>query len=147
MTRRRQRRSRRRGFTLIEVLLVLVILVVLASIAGTNYARIQKTANINAAKTQIGALETPLETYRLDVGDYPSTDEGLAALREMPSDVSEDKWAGPYLKKPIPDDPWGNPYQYEYPGTHDENVPDVWSMGPDMVDGTDDDIGSWVEEE
>lgn len=146
MTRRHRNRVRRQAFTLIEVLLVLVILVVLASIAGTNYARIQKTANINAAKTQIGALDTPLETYRLDIGDYPTTDDGLEALLSSPSGDSEDKWAGPYLKKPVPNDPWGQPYQYEYPGTHDDAVPDVWSMGPDRANGTDDDIGNWVEE-
>ena len=146
MKRRTRVRRRRQGFTLIEVLLVLVILVVLASIAGTNYARIQKTANINAAKAQIGALETPLGTYRLDMSDYPSTDEGLDALRVAPGGDNDDKWAGPYLEKPIPDDPWGNPYQYEYPGSHDETRPDIWSMGPDKVDGTDDDIGSWVDE-
>lgn len=146
MMSRRQTRRGRQGFTLIEVLLVLVILVVLASIAGTNYMRIQKTANINAAKTQIGALETPLEAYRLDVGEYPTTEQGLAALRAMPNGVSETKWVGPYLKKDIPNDPWGQPYQYEYPGSHDEEVPDVWSMGPDMNSGTDDDIGNWTVE-
>lgn len=147
MKRRTRVRRRRQGFTLIEVLLVLVILVVLASIAGTNYARIQRSANINAAKAQVGALETPLETYRLDMNDYPSTDEGLDALRTSPGGDNEDKWAGPYLQKPIPDDPWGNPYQYEYPGSHDETRYDIWSMGPDKVDGTDDDIGSWSDEE
>ena len=146
MSQQPQHRRRRKGFTLIEVLLVLVILVVLASIAGTNYMRIQKTANINAAKTQIGALETPLEAYRLDVGSYPTSDQGLEALREMPSGISEDKWVGPYLKKSVPPDPWGQPYQYEYPGKHDEDMPDIWSVGPDQIEGTDDDIGNWVEE-
>ncbi len=146
---RRSRRParRRRAFTLIEVLLVLVILVVLASIAGTNYARVQKSANINAAKTQIGALDTPLETYRLDVGDYPSADDGLEALRTKPSDAPEGKWNGSYLRKQIPPDPWGEEYQYEYPGTHNEDMPDIWSMGPDRANGTDDDVGNWSEDE
>lgn len=140
----RQRRTGRRGFTLVEVLLVLVILVVIASLAVTAYGPIQKRAYINAAKTQIGAFETPLETYRLDVGDYPSTEQGLLALREAPSDLpNEEKWAGPYLGKNVPPDPWDQPYQYEYPGTHEEGKPDIWSMGPDMMDGTEDDVGNW----
>jgi general secretion pathway protein G len=146
MPRAPQRAVRRRGFTLVEVLLVLVILVVIASLAVTAYGPIQRRANINAAKVQIGAFETPLETYRLDVGDFPSTDEGLEALREMPSGGDETKWSGPYLGKPVPPDPWGQPYQYEYPGTHDELKPDVWSMGPDMIEGSDDDVGNWIEE-
>jgi len=148
MARQSRRPARRRkGFTLIEVLLVLVILVVLASIAGTNYARVQKTANINAAKTQIGALDTPLETYRLDLNDYPSADDGLEALLTEPSDAPEGKWAGAYLRKPVPPDPWGEEYQYEYPGTHNEDLPDIWSMGPDRANGTDDDVGNWSKDE
>ena len=137
------RRGRRRAFTLVEVLLVLVILVVIASLAVTAYGPIQRRAYINAAKTQIGAFETPLETYRLDVGDYPSTEQGLEALRIAPGDVPEGKWSGPYLGKDVPLDPWDQPYQYEYPGTHEETKPDIWSYGPDMMDGTDDDVGNW----
>lgn len=141
----RQRRTGRRGFTLVEVLLVLVILVVIASLAVTAYGPIQKRAYINAAKTQIGAFETPLEAYRLNVGDYPSTEQGLEALRTAPGDLANsDKWAGPYLGKPVPLDPWDQPYQYEYPGTHEEDRPDIWSMGPDMMNGTDDDVGNWA---
>ncbi len=141
------RPRRHRGFTLVEVLLVLVILVIIASLAVTAYGPIQKRAYTNATKTQIGAFETPLEAYRLDINDYPSTQQGLEALRTAPSDIADpDKWAGPYLGKPVPLDPWGSPYQYEYPGTHDETKPDIWSFGPDMINGNDDDIGNWVEE-
>ena len=61
--------------------------------------------------------------------------------------VSTCRKAGPYLQKAVPKDPWGQPYQYEYPGTHDEQMPDIWSLGPDMMDGTDDDVGNWVAEE
>ena len=83
----------------------------------------------------------------MNVGDYPATDIGLQGLREAPSDLDDpDKWEGPYLSKAIPNDPWGQPYQYEYPGGHDEGMPDIWSMGPDMVDGTEDDVGNWSEE-
>jgi general secretion pathway protein G len=138
------RRSRRRGFTLIEVLLVLVILVVLASTALIAIGPIQNSANMRMAKTQIGAFHTPLETYRLDMGDYPTTAQGLQALRTPPQDVGGGgRWMGPYLGKDIPPDPWGRPYQYEYPGRMDPLMPDIWSMGRDGVSGTEDDITSW----
>ena len=98
------RRARRHGgFTLIEVLLVLVILVVLASMAVMAYGPIQRRAYTNAAKTQIGAFEAPLQAYRLDLSDFPSTAQGLEALRTAPTDLANpDKWHGPYLGKPVP---------------------------------------------
>ena len=142
-----RRRRRRGGFTLIEVMLVLVILMVLASMAGVAVIQQQKNAFIKAATIHIGLFESPLDLYRLDVGDFPATQQGLESLRNEPSDLSNpDKWKGPYFKKPIPDDPWDHPYQYEYPGSHEEDAPDIWSWGPDGIDGTDDDIGNWVEE-
>ncbi len=148
MTKHPQCRSGRRAFTLMEVLLVLVILVVIASFAFTALGPVRKQANVKAARTQIGVFESALGLYQVNIGDYPATDQGLESLREAPSDlVDPDAWLGPYLQKPVPKDPWGQPYQYEYPGTHDENMPDIWSMGPDMVDGTDDDVGNWVDEE
>ena len=147
MARHSRRRSACQGFTLVEVLLVLVILVVIASLAVTAYGPVRKQANVKAARAQIGVFESALGLFQVNIGDYPSTDQGLEALREAPSDLNDpDAWAGPYLQKAVPNDPWGQPYQYEYPGTHDENIPDIWSMGPDMVEGTDDDVGNWVEE-
>lgn len=147
MARHSRRRIRRQGFTLVEVLLVLVILVVIASLAVTAYGPVRKQANVKAARAQIGVFESALGLFQVNIGDYPSTDQGLDSLREAPSDLNDpDAWAGPYLQKAVPNDPWGQPYQYEYPGTHDENMPDIWSMGPDMTDGTDDDVGNWVEE-
>lgn len=96
-----------------------------------------------AAKTQILALKTPLQVYRLDVGDYPATAAGLRALWEAPKDLGESaRWAGPYVKE-LPLDPWKRPYRYEWPGKHGESTPDIWSAGPDGVDGTDDDVVSW----
>ena len=148
MSNQSQRHRKRRGFTLVEVLLVLVILVVIASLAVTAYGPVRKQANVKAARAQIGVFESTLGLFQMNIGDYPTTDQGLEALREAPSDLANpDDWAGPYLGKAIPNDPWGQPYQYEYPGTHDEEMPDIWSMGPDMVDGTDDDVGNWAEEE
>jgi general secretion pathway protein G len=135
---------RRRGFTLIEVLLVLVILVVLASLAVVAIGPIQRRANINAAKTQIGLLKTPLQSFQLAVGYYPSTAQGLEALRTPPPDLpSLDKWGGPHLESSVPLDPWGNPYRYVCPGARNPDSYDLWSVGPDGIDGTDDDIGNW----
>ncbi len=140
----RDRSAGRTAFTLVEVLLVLVILVIIGSIAVTAYGPIQRRAYVNAARSQIKAFKTPLNAYLLDIGDYPSSAQGLQALRYPPADLPDpSKWNGPYLDSEIPLDPWGNPYQYEYPGRFDPSQPDIWSLGPDGIDGTDDDIGSW----
>lgn len=137
-----------RGVTLIEVLLVLAILVVIGSLAVVAIGPIQRSAYMNAAKTQLNAFKTPLQAYRIDIGSYPSTSQGLEALRQPPSDLSSPtKWRGPYLETPVPLDPWGNPYRYEYPGRYQADAPDIWSYGPDGIDGTDDDIGNWPVEE
>ncbi len=136
--------SRERGFTLIEVLLVLVILVIIGSLAVVAYIPMQRGAYINAADAQIKAFKTPLQAYRLALGDFPTTSQGLQALREMPSDVTAtEKWLGPYLDSQVPLDPWGNEYRYENPGKHQADWPDIWSYGPDGTDGTEDDIGNW----
>jgi general secretion pathway protein G len=148
MTNYRRRRRRCGGFTLVEVLLVLVILVIIASLAVTAYGPIRRKAFINAAKTQIKAFKTPLQAYQLDIGDFPSSSQGLDALRHLPSDLpNQDKWFGPYLDSEVPKDPWGNPYSYEHPGKHQEDWPDIWSFGPDGQDGTEDDVGNWMVEE
>ena len=141
-------RSRQRtGFTLIEVLLVLVILVIIASMAVMAYGPIQRRAYTNAAKTQIGAFEGPLQAYRLDIADFPATAQGLEALRSAPSDLANaDKWHGPYLGKPVPLDPWDRPYHYEYPGRHGDDMPDIWSSGADGIEGTEDDAHNWAGE-
>ncbi len=141
-------RRRRGGLTLVEVMLVLVILMIIASLAVTAYGPIQRKAYINAAKTQIKAFKTPLQAYKLDMGDFPASGDGLEALRNSPSNRRNvDKWSGPYLDSPVPLDPWGNPYQYEHPGKYDTEQPDIWSFGPDGIDNTDDDIGNWMTEE
>ena len=144
--RRRPQHQRRAGFTLMEVLLVLVILVALATLAVTAYGPIQRNAFIKNAKLMIATLEGNLDRYRLDMSEYPSTAQGLDALWAAPSDLrNAENWSGPYLKKRVPLDPWDNQYQYQYPGTHDNLLPDIWSFGPDGIDGTDDDIGNWME--
>jgi general secretion pathway protein G len=140
MTRRKDS-GRRRGFTLIEVLLVLTILVIIASFAVMALAPRQTEANIKAAKTQIEAFKGPLGMYRLNIGYYP---QSLEELRMRPADAeAAQRWAGPYLDRDIPLDPWHHPYRYKYPGQHDLEMPDIWSAGPDGVDGNEDDVTSW----
>ena len=137
----------RAGLTLIEVLLVLVILVIIASLAVVAYGPMQRSAYMKAAETQIKAFKTPLQAYRIDLGHFPTTSQGLGALRTPPSDLaSPTKWNGPYLDSEVPLDPWDNPYRYEYPGKYQLNGPDIWSYGPDGMDGTEDDIGNWAAE-
>ena len=138
-----ERSERRdRGFTLIEVLIVMVILGLLAALVGPRmFGKVGKSKQ-NAAKAQISLFETALDTYRLDVGRYPKTDQGLQALRVKPD--GEEKWDGPYVSKEIPLDPWGNPYIYESPSEHGDYA--ITSMGADGSaggDGEDSDIVSW----
>lgn len=140
-----KRLRRRRGLTLVEVLLVLTILVIIMSMVAVAIIPMHRKALIKAADVQIKAFETPLQTYCLDLGSFPGTSQGLEALREMPSDLAApEKWAGPYLSKPVPLDPWQNPYRYENPGKYQTDWPDIWSYGPDGMDGTEDDIGNWA---
>ena len=142
--RRTPPRRRRGGFTLMEVMLVLVILAILASLASFAYMSTMKTAHIKAARTQVGLLRTPLQAYQMSIGVFPSTAQGLQALRIPPADLpNPDKWGGPYLTSEIPLDPWDNPYQYVAPGVHNPDSFDVWSFGPDGINGTQDDIGNW----
>ena len=148
MTTSPKRRRRRGRWMTVASGVLTVILVIIASLAVTAYGPIQKKAYINAARTQIGALKTPLQAYRLDIGDFPSSSQGLDALRHTPSDLpNQDKWFGPYLDSEVPKDPWSQPYGYEYPGKNQEDWPDIWSYGPDGQDGTEDDIGNWMVEE
>ena len=119
------------GFTLLELLVVMVIIGLLVGYVGPKYFSQVGKSEVKAAKAQINALEKALDQYRLDTGRYPSTDLGLKALVERPS--NEPKWQGPYLAKAVPLDPWGNPYQYLQPGQHGEY--DLWSFGQDGQPG------------
>ena len=135
------RSRRRRGFTLIEVLMVLVILVIIASLAYSSYSSAQKTAKIRAAIAQIGLFKTPLDLFNMDLNYYPTT---LDALQNPPTDlVNLGSWNGPYFDAQIPLDPWQRPYNYLSPGKYNINSFDLWSVGPDGIDGTEDDIGNW----
>lgn len=133
---------RLRGFTLLELLVVIVIIGLLAGYVGPRYFAQVGKSEIKVARAQIDAFEKALDTYRLDVGRYPTTEEGLAVLEVRPN--NEAKWQGPYLKKSIPPDPWGKPYQYRSPG--EKNEFDIFSFGKDGQaggEGENADIGNW----
>jgi general secretion pathway protein G len=138
--------SRRRGFTLIEILVVLAIIALMMGLFVSNVGSLFGGSQVSVAKLMVSqSLKTPLLAYRLQMGDYPSTEEGLQALFTAPAGKA-DRWRGPYIadgtKYPLLD-PWDQPYEYRYPGTHNKAGYDVWSKGPDKTDGTDDDIGNW----
>jgi general secretion pathway protein G len=138
------KRSRRgdRGFTLIELLIVMVILGLLAALVGPRMFGKVGGSRQKAAKAQITLFETALDTYKLDTSTYPTTSQGLEALRTQPSGV--ERWDGPYLPKNVPLDPWGHRYEYRCPGEHGDY--DIISYGADGTSGGDGenmDIVSW----
>ena len=136
-----------KGFTLIEILVVVIIIGVLAALVIPKFAGRTEQAREAAAKTQIESLfGSALDMYEADNGFYPSSEQGLEALVLQPTTEPVPKtWKGPYLKKnEIPQDPWGKPYAYVYPGTHNTSGYDLYSIGPDGQEGTDDDINNWT---
>lgn len=136
---------RTRGFTLIELLIVMVILVLLAGLVGPKLFNQLGGAKVKAARAQIEMMGAALDGYRLDMGKYPSTEQGIAALNAAPADqTAAAAWRGPYLKKNVEKDPWGNAYLYKAPGTHAEY--ELVSLGADGKEGgsgDDADIQSW----
>jgi general secretion pathway protein G len=142
MSRSHPSRRRPAGFTLLELLVVMVIIGLLAGYVAPRYFSQVGKSEVKVAQAQINAFEKALDTYRLDVGRYPTTEQGLNALLQRPQ--NEAKWNGPYLQKAVPFDPWGKPYQYKSPGDHGEF--DVWSFGKDGQPGgtaENADITSW----
>jgi general secretion pathway protein G len=138
-----RKQGRSKGFTLLELLVVMVIIGLLAGFVAPRYFAQVGKSRVKAARAQIDAIDKALEQFRLDVGRLPTTEEGLTALNAPPSGVNN--WEGPYLKKAVPLDPWGHPYVYGQPGTH-QNDFDLQSYGRDGQPGgtgEDADITNW----
>jgi general secretion pathway protein G len=136
--------ARTSGFTLLEILVVLAIIGLLAGLAITNVDKIFGGAQADTTRLFVNqTMKTNLTTFRIHMGSYPSTSEGLQALITPPSAKAE-RWNGPYIEGgKIPLDHWGEPYQYAYPGQRNKDGYDLWSKGPDKQSGTADDIGNW----
>jgi len=135
------RKNGHNGFTLVEMLIVMVILALIAALVGPRLFPKLGKGKQSAAKAQIELLGQALDHFRLDTGRYPSQQEGLNALVANPG---IDRWDGPYLKKDMPNDPWGKAYRYEFPGKHGEY--DLYSYGRDGSaggEGEDEDVLSW----
>lgn len=141
MKRWRRRLGNQQGFTLIELLVVVIVLGLLVGLVGPRlFGRVGQTKQA-AAKAQIELIGAGLDQYRLDVGAYPNTSQGVDAMQKNPG---VQNWNGPYLKKSVPKDPWGHPYKYRSPGQHGEY--DLWSEGADGApggEGENSDIVSW----
>lgn len=135
-------KRRQLGFTLMELLIVLVIVGLLAALAGPALYQRIKPARQSVAQAQIQSFMTALDSYFVDAGSYPTTQQGLLALREAPEGVTN--WQGPYLKRDLPNDPWGRAYQYAAPGR--SGGYEIFSFGADGREGgqgEDQDISSW----
>ena len=131
-----------RGFTLLELLVVMVIIGLLVGYVAPMYFKQVGKSEIKVARAQIESFGKALDQYRLDTGHYPTSEQGLAALNTKPAD--EARWDGPYLKKGVPSDPWGHPYNYKQPGTHGEF--DIVSFGRTGVaggTGEDTSVSNW----
>ncbi|MBI1392528.1 MAG: type II secretion system protein GspG [Alphaproteobacteria bacterium] len=141
--------ARQRGITMIELLVVLSIISLISALVVVNVLPERDRAAVRKAKIDIGVIESALDQYRLDMFNYPSTDQGLDALVEAPSNASgaASYRPGGYLRTGLPVDPWGNPYQYRFPG--ERSVVDVFSYGADGREGGEGlnaDIGNWTDE-
>ena len=137
------RKKLQAGVTLIEMLVVMTIIGLIVGLVTINLLPRADQAKRTATHAQISAFTTALGSYKLDTGNFPTTDLGLNALRVKPEGV--DQWAGPYLPKDVPLDPWGHPYLYKYPGEHGDE-PDIISLGADGQpggEGNNADIVSW----
>mgnify|MGYP002632755979 FL=1 len=140
----KRRKKKEKGFSLIELLIVMVIMGLLAALVGPRmFGKVGKSKQ-NAARSQMALFETALDTYRLDVGKYPSTEQGLQALRTKPSD--EEKWDGPYLPKSVPKDPWGHPYIYRRTDNGEVEMISLGANGTEGGEGEDKDISSREED-
>lgn len=140
-------RAARQGFTLIEIMVVLVMLGMLAAMVAPDVFGQLAQAKAEAARSQIGMMGAALDSYRLDNDAYPNTAQGLESLRREPlGGQGARNWRGPYLRKDVPMDPWGNPYQYRSPGVANPDGYDLYSFGADGREGgtgDDADVTNW----
>jgi general secretion pathway protein G len=141
--RRRSAAKAVRAFTILEILVVIAILGMLAGLVITNIGGANESAKVDIAGLFVkSSIKVPLQQYSIHMGDYPSTAEGLQALITAPANRA-DRWRGPYIEgSKFPEDPWGRPYQYRNPGTHNKNGYDIFSFGKDGVEN-ENDIGNW----
>lgn len=138
----RKVRNVHEGFTLIELMMVVIIIGIIAAIAVPRMAGRQKRAKMVAAQATIKSVSTALDSFELDVGRFPDTEEGLLALLERPPALApEDEWSGPYMRD-IPLDPWNREFIYKYPGEYSVDY-DLVSRGPDGKEATEDDVTSY----
>ncbi|MGC4053621.1 MAG: type II secretion system major pseudopilin GspG [Paludibaculum sp.] len=134
MTRRNKLQNRgRRGITLIEMLVVLTIIALFSALVVPRMLSQGDKARVTAARAQISSFMTALGAYKLDTGNYPTTEQGLQALRVRPQNVNQ--WQGPYLPQDVPLDPWKNAYIYKFPGEHEPSEPEIVSLGSDGQPG------------
>ncbi len=142
----RHRLRPRAGFTLLEMIVVLAIIGLIVGLVVTKVGNIFGDSQESVAKIFVReSMSMPLTRYRIDMGAYPTTGEGLASLVSAPTGGAE-RWRGPYLDTPggkLPVDPWGQAYEYRYPGTKNPSGYDLYSKGPDKTPDTADDIGNW----
>ena len=136
------------GFTLIEIMAVVLIIGLLSTLVGIAiFPQIDKS-RVNAARAQLKMLDAALETFRMDSARFPTTDQGLEALIIEPTDARNYQAGGYLRERRVPDDPWGNPYLYEFPGQNNPHAYDIWSWGADGEaggSGVDADIVNWTE--
>ena len=139
--------KQRKAFTLIELLVVIIVLGLLAALVGPRILGRVSEAKTATAKTQIELLGTALDNYRLDTGSYPTTEQGLDALQKAPTrEPVPLNWRGPYVKRDVPNDPWGRPYVYKAPGEHNPTSYDLSTLGRDGQpggEGEDTDVMNW----
>ena len=137
--------KRTKCYSFIEIMVVVIIIAILSAVVMPKFAGRTEDAKISAAQGQISNFQSALETYQLDNGKYPTTEQGIKALIQKPtSPPIPSSWKGPYLStKTVPKDPWGNEYKYLSPGKHNPESYDIYSYGPDGQEGGGDDITNW----
>ena len=137
-----KKRRNQNAFTLIEIVLVLAIIALLLGAAVFKLTGVFESGQKNRVRQDLSTFQSALNLYRMNAGTFPSSEQGLKALTDKPtSGRPPNSWEQTLKKEQV--DPWQNPYGYRFPPQQNKNDPDVWSFGPDVIDGTEDDIGNW----